>query len=137
MALKGSTLSFVYVFSIAAASSKYQPFSSTAYDLGPLDKCVRLPLEVCYTEYGLSNDTEVPQVHALDLAQTKNVYNYFQNNFFVSHECDKYFYSFVCYSFAQPICLGNSLAKRKYSPKHGSTYEVYSNHFSRPFNNAL
>ena len=126
MELKRTAVCFVFVFGVAAASaSKYQPLSSAVYDLGPLDKCVRLPLELCYTVYGLSNDTIIPQREALRIAQQKTLYTEFQNSHNTSSECEKYLYYILCFVGANEVCIGNGLVKRKLAVPVESISKVY------------
>ena len=119
-----SAVCFVFLFGVtaSASSSKYEPFSSTVYDLGPIDKCVRVPLELCYTGYGLSNDTTIPQEAASTMAQMQNQYIYAKTNYYIPHKCDKYLYTVLCFGYTQPVCLGNDLVK--FTQLSASIFEV-------------
>ena len=104
----------LYFVAIAAvAGLKYKPFSDVAYDLGPIDKCVKSPMTSCYTKYGLSNDTTTPAYMAKFHYTMKKFYFVFERAMTVlplAKECKPFVSKLFCADLVQPVCFKNGTA---------------------------
>ena len=104
------TVLYFVAIAAAAAELKYKPFSDVAYDLGPIDKCVKSPMTSCYTKYGLSNDTTTPAFMAKFHLIMKKIFFVLEKEMPVlpvSKECKHYLFNLFCTDMVQPVCFKN------------------------------